>query len=226
MLDRSLGLLAITALHLAAGFALLVLVKPHFLPTSANEVRIQILPVVAEKAPAAEPTPPKPLPMVQPKVEQPRQERQIPRPQPAPRPTQILAAPSTAPSAAETTVAQKETPAPAEAMPAPAPAAPSKTEAVATQPVRFDAAYLNNPEPSYPRASRTLREQGKVFLRVQVSAEGRPLQVLIDRSSGYPRLDQAALDTVQNHWRFVPARQGAQAVDAWVVVPIAFSLNS
>jgi len=43
-------------------------------------------------------------------------------------------------------------------------------------------------------------------------------------SSGSPRLDQAALDTVKR-WRFVPARQGDQSVAAWVVVPISFSLE-
>lgn len=227
LLDRCLGLLAIVALHLAAGFALLVMVKPQILPIGSNETRIQLLPVVGEKAPVAEPDQPKPLPVAPKKIEQPRQERQTPRPQPKPLPAPVLAAPSTAPSAAETTVAPKETPPPVEAAPAPtAPAASSKAETVSAQPARFDAAYLSNPEPPYPRASRTLHEQGKVFLRVQVSADGHPLQVLIDRSSGYPRLDQSALDTVQNRWRFVPAHQGTQAVEGWVVVPISFTLNS
>ena len=39
------------------------------------------------------------------------------------------------------------------------------------------------------------------------------------------RLDQAALDAVRQ-WRFVPARQGEQAVAAWVLVPIQFALEN
>jgi protein TonB len=89
---------------------------------------------------------------------------------------------------------------------------------------RFDAAYLQNPAPPYPSASRSLGEQGRVVLRVQVSEEGRALQVLIDSSSGYPRLDRAARDAIAN-WRFVPARQGQKAVVDWVKVPFVFELN-
>jgi protein TonB len=46
----------------------------------------------------------------------------------------------------------------------------------------------------------------------------------VQKTSGFSRLDQAALETVK-HWRFVPARRGSQIVPAWVVVPISFSLE-
>jgi protein TonB len=49
--------------------------------------------------------------------------------------------------------------------------------------------------------------------------------VEIRTSSGVERLDRAALDAVRR-WRFVPARQGDTPVDAWVLVPIRFSLDS
>ena len=67
-------------------------------------------------------------------------------------------------------------------------------------------------------------EQGRVFLRVLVAADGVAQQVELKTTSGSPRLDHAALDAVKR-WRFVPARQGDQAVAAWVVVPISFSLE-
>jgi protein TonB len=86
------------------------------------------------------------------------------------------------------------------------------------------AIYLHNPKPSYPGASRRLGEQGTVFLRVFVSAVGDPTRIELKTSSGYPRLDQSAQDAVQR-WKFVPAKRGEQAVDAWVVVPIKFSLK-
>ena len=47
---------------------------------------------------------------------------------------------------------------------------------------------------------------------------------MINTSSGSDRLDRAALDAVRR-WKFVPARLGDTPVDAWVLVPIAFSLD-
>jgi protein TonB len=90
---------------------------------------------------------------------------------------------------------------------------------------RFDAAYLDNPRPPYPSVSRRMGEEGEVRLRVRVDPAGLAQQVDIQQGSGYPRLDQAAQDTVRQ-WRFVPARQGDQPVAAWVIVPIQFTLRS
>jgi protein TonB len=47
----------------------------------------------------------------------------------------------------------------------------------------------------------------------------------IKQSSGFPRLDEAARAAVER-WRFVPARQGTEAVEASVLVPLHFSLDS
>jgi protein TonB len=91
-------------------------------------------------------------------------------------------------------------------------------------PPRFDAAYLDNPAPAYPPMARRLGERGKVVLRVLVGAAGAAEKVEVRASSGSARLDDAALETVR-HWRFVPARQGAEAIPAWVLVPISFSLQ-
>lgn len=84
--------------------------------------------------------------------------------------------------------------------------------------------YLHNPAPAYPSESRQSGEEGKVLLRVLVNNQGLVEQVSLKKSSGYPRLDQAAQDTVQQ-WRFVPARRGEQVVSAWVQVPVSFSLE-
>ncbi len=89
---------------------------------------------------------------------------------------------------------------------------------------RFDADYLRNPAPAYPLLSSRLREEGTVYLRVQVHAEGYAMRVEIKSSSGYTRLDQAGMAAVQQ-WRFVPARQGEQAVESWVIVPVNFYLK-
>jgi protein TonB len=105
----------------------------------------------------------------------------------------------------------------AEAPPAPPPPAP----VVAAQ---EGANYLKNPRPAYPELALRRGWQGDVQLRVQVSPAGRPLSVIVARSSGRELLDQAAIAAVRG-WTFVPARQGAEAVAGWVNVPIVFHLQ-
>ena len=89
---------------------------------------------------------------------------------------------------------------------------------------RFDADYLRNPAPAYPPMSRRRGEQGEVRLRVWVSADGRAERVAVQQSSGFSRLDEAALKAVAD-WRFVPAQQGGRAVAAQVIVPVAFRMG-
>lgn len=114
--------------------------------------------------------------------------------------------------------------APAEAA-ATAPGDGSPAVALPVSPPSFGAAYLNNPPPAYPMMSRRLKEQGVTLLRVEVSREGRPQQVIVERSSGSSRLDNAASVAVRD-WRFVPAREGDTAVAGWVTVPINWKLEN
>lgn len=93
------------------------------------------------------------------------------------------------------------------------------------KPPKFGVSYLNNPVPSYPRFSRRKGEEGRVLLKVLVTAKGGPGQVEVENSSGYKRLDEAAINAVQN-WRFIPARKGAEALSAYVLVPVKFSLDN
>ena len=126
------------------------------------------------------------------------------------------------PPPAEPAVAKADPP-PVSASVQPDPVAPKPREEPVEQP-RFDADYLDNPSPGYPPLSRKLREEGQVLLRVRVTAEGRAEQVNLHRSSGFERLDERAVHTVRQ-WKFMPARQGGKPVDAWVIVPIQFSLK-
>jgi len=91
-------------------------------------------------------------------------------------------------------------------------------------PPKFGVAYLNNPTPKYPTLSKRAGEQGRTVLRVLVSMAGDAESVGIATSSGFDRLDNAAVDAVRR-WRFVPARKGGQALSAYVLVPIKFSLD-
>lgn len=89
---------------------------------------------------------------------------------------------------------------------------------------RYDAAYLRNPAPVYPSSSRRLGEEGRVLLRVQVSAEGSAITVQVKQSSGFERLDTAARNAVAG-WKFVPAYENGLAITSWVEVPLQFSLK-
>lgn len=134
---------------------------------------------------------------------------------PAPDLPAKTAAPSAAPQAATPTVA----PGP----PHPAAAASAAPEPVVETAASYKAEYLDNPPPPYPRLSRQLGEEGTALLKVQVGPNGRPLQIKLMSSTGYPRLDEAAETTVAQ-WRFVAATRNGQSITSWVLVPIKFRI--
>jgi len=79
--------------------------------------------------------------------------------------------------------------------------------------------YLVRPLVNYPAESRAAGEQGVVLLRITVNANGRPSAVSVAGSSGFPRLDRAA---VEGGWRckVSNAFEGAQ-----FEAPLRFSLQ-
>lgn len=171
--------------------------------------------------------PPSPLPVAAPKPQALPQPAAAPpsRERPLPRPTPVLAmSPEQQPvAAASATVAP---PAPvAEAAPRPSAPAAAAVAAPTISAARFDASYLQNPKPHYPALSRRLGEEGKVLLKVRVGSDGKPLAVDLEKSSDFERLDNAARQVVQG-WRFVPAKRGDEAIEASVIVPIVFRLDS
>lgn len=84
--------------------------------------------------------------------------------------------------------------------------------------------YRTNPRPEYPAEARELRQQGEVILHVTVSAAGLPQTVALKRSSGFPLLDRAAIQTVR-HWTFEPARAAGVPVASQADVPVHFRLS-
>lgn len=92
------------------------------------------------------------------------------------------------------------------------------------EPPRFGVAYLNNPAPDYPAMSRRVAEEGRVLLKVLVSASGGAETIQIEKTSGYSRLDSAAIEAVKK-WQFIPAKKAGQTLSAYVLVPVKFSLN-
>lgn len=193
-------------------------IKPEPRPAEIPPRPIMVSMIVAAQPPAPvvepPPAPPPPEPAKPSRRPKPKPKPK-PKPVPRPEPTPVAAAPEPTP-----------TPPPRPPQePVQIARAPETTPAITTVAPRFDAAYLRNPAPQYPRVSRRRGEQGQVLLRVRVTTAGRPAEVELERSSGYRRLDQAAIDTVRR-WRFVPASRAGDAVEADVLVPINFRLES
>jgi periplasmic protein TonB len=83
--------------------------------------------------------------------------------------------------------------------------------------------YLKNPEPVYPELARRRRQEGLVLLAVKITAQGRAASVEIKKSSGFPLLDNAAVEAVRD-WEFQPARIGSLALESEIEVPVRFEL--
>jgi protein TonB len=76
----------------------------------------------------------------------------------------------------------------------------------------------------YPPMLRDAQIGGTVIVWLFVDTEGRVENSKVDKSSGYPMLDAAALD-VANTMRFTPAYNRDQKVPVWVSIPIKFQVG-
>ncbi|WP_430541422.1 energy transducer TonB [Xanthomonas euvesicatoria] len=206
--SRVLAMSTAVALHLLAGGLLLI-------PLSHRAIPQQTAPKERWLMPVSIPTPPPPrvFPVevkFTPKTHSPTKTL------PVPVQTPVVSEPSvvdSAPAAVAATVSD------AGADSAPTTTAPSgPVEAGQLQ-------YLSSPAPSYPAAALRAGQQGTVVLRVLVGTDGRPAEVSVQTSSGHRVLDLAARSQVLRSWRFQPAMQNGQAVQAYGLVPVSFSLN-
>ena len=81
------------------------------------------------------------------------------------------------------------------------------------------------PPPPYPALAEKRRMQGTVVLMILVDAQGNPIEVTIEQSSGSSLLDEAARKFIQARWRFVPAQMDGTPISAYARVPIKFTLD-
>lgn len=70
--------------------------------------------------------------------------------------------------------------------------------------------------PPYPPQSRVLGESGKTLMRVFIGKDGVPVDVKVEKSSGYNRLDDAAVSWVKNTWRWMPPNTECLVVNTLV----------
>ena len=107
---------------------------------------------------------------------------------------------------------------------APPPVAPPAHTAVRTLPsTQGKGARTSLPE--YPPASRRAGEAGTVTLKAYVGEDGRCSQVEVVKSSGFPKLDEAAVKEVQRNWRFVPGKEDGKPVPMWHTFAVTFKLT-
>jgi len=76
--------------------------------------------------------------------------------------------------------------------------------------------------PRYPRVSRKRAERGKVLVRVFINRDGSSEKVEIEQSSGFDRLDRAAMDSAKK-CRFVPAKRNGKPVKTIATIPYTFT---
>ena len=78
--------------------------------------------------------------------------------------------------------------------------------------------------PPYPHIAREQGWEGTVVLRIKVNRGGSVDAITTRKSSGFPILDDSALQSVKT-WTFEPAKDGEFAIPATVDLPIRFDLD-
>lgn len=131
---------------------------------------------------------------------------------PAP-PVQVATSPAPAPQVA---VASSVT--------APGPSAPQAAPPAIESMGDMSSTMIQAVPPGYPMESRRRQEEGVVVLMVLLGIDGRVSDISVSRSSGYGRLDNAALSAVRR-WRWSPTRRGGRAVMVRGLVEIPFVLQ-
>jgi protein TonB len=77
----------------------------------------------------------------------------------------------------------------------------------------------------YPREAAKNNWEGKVTLLISITNKGNVSEVIIQKSSGYEILDDAAKDNVKK-WRFIPARnQDNQSIASEMPLDVSFYLK-
>lgn len=79
-------------------------------------------------------------------------------------------------------------------------------------------------KPDYPSASRRLEEEGTVSLKFLIGADGRVLQAEIEKTSGFPRLDEAARNALSK-CQFRPGTIDGKAEQSWASIKYTWRLE-
>lgn len=204
-MDRIAGLAFVLALHTAVFYSLW---SNRLIPSPLDAATVFvnfIAPPTAQK-------PEEPKLAVPPKAQ--------PKASEKPQPRQLVAeTPSIAPAdhLAQTPLKQADEP----TIQAPSMALPAGPVALSTE---LSVACTERLAPTYPSQSRRLGETGVVILRVELNETGRVTSATVKNSSGYSRLDEAALAAVRT-WRCAPATRNGHLASSVALQPFNFILQ-
>ncbi len=211
--DRRLMVSAVALAHVAGLWALL---QVDFVQRAVRDAA----PMMVDMLTLADPqTPPPPPPPPAPQVKQVA---------PAPVPL-IAAAPTPSPAPPEFVV---PAPVPVPLLPviaAPAPPAPPAVQgpppAPAVKKIPSSALrYQTQPRLNFPLLSRRSNESGEVIVRIVVDVNGRLKDAWVQKSSGFARIDQAALQDIRSA-RFAPYMEDGQPVEVESAAVLAYDLD-
>lgn len=179
---------------------------------------IQPEPVAAPAAIQSTPTPPPPKPV-------PHVTREKPKVQPKPKPTPMPVAEAPSQHAVEAPAPADPTP----AAPAPAPAAAAapaagKPTMALSAPKNVSHLDCRIVQPDYPTLSKRRGETGVAYVRFVVGLTGQIENIELKKSSGYSRLDDAALAAMHDS-SCKPYLEDGQPVRAAYTQPFDFSLH-
>ncbi len=216
----AVGVLAVHAIMLTAAW--LHRNAPPPKEVAVQSITAQLIPPapaaqpVAVQSAAQQPAPPKPTPRVKPKVEPKPVQQAIP----TPRPVAQAPSPTPAPAAADPTPAPA---APAPAAPAAAPG-PARETMQVSAPKNVSALTCNFVKPAYPSMSKRRGETGTAYVHFIIGVTGKIESVQLQKSSGYPRLDEAALEATRAS-TCPPYIENGQAIRAAHTLPFNFTLD-
>jgi protein TonB len=202
--------------HVGAGYALTQIEPTRLVVGDTAPMEVSFVNPAPPSPPQPEPPPPEPPPELESMIAPPMPDLPPPvfpveapppkpKPPPPPKPRQ-QAAPSTPPS---------------DAPPQPAPPVQQSGPRTVTD---AQVGYLTRPSPIYPIRSKRAGDQGTVMVKVLVDPTGRPSQVALQKSSGHPELDEAALSALRSA-RFRPFVDAGAVQAVWVLCPIGFALQ-
>jgi protein TonB len=197
---RGLVFFLIVALHLGMYYVLNSGLSKHLVDVVLGPIETRMI----EEAPKTDEPPPPPPP----KIETP--------PPFVPPPEVAIELPAETSSTAIQTVTNVRPT-------APPPPVPQAAAVPRTAPKSDSRRPLSQPE--YPPSSRRAGEAGTVILEVYVLENGRVGEARVKQSSGFPRLDEAAVREVKRSWRLVPGTENGKPVPMWGQFAVTFKLT-
>lgn len=81
-------------------------------------------------------------------------------------------------------------------------------------------------QPEYPPQSKRLGEEGATVLRLYILEDGRVGEAEVSKSSGFPRLDEAAVKNAKRSWKFLPATDGGKPVAMWYEFRVVWKIET